>query len=45
MEEVRLTKEFFGFDPDSNSSCPDGVREHFAEQTGRARRRPEQGLA
>ena len=44
-EEVRLTKEFFGFDPDSNFVVPDGVREHFAAQHRRARRRPEQGMA
>ena len=29
-EEVRLTKEFFGFSPDQSFVVPDGVREHFA---------------
>lgn len=33
-EEVRLTKAFFGFDPDRNFVVPDGVRDHFAEQFG-----------
>ena len=33
-EEVRLTKQFFGFDPDKQFVVPDGVREHFAEQFG-----------
>ena len=37
-EEVRLTKEFFGFDPDQTFVVPDGVREHFAANIGRARR-------
>jgi transketolase len=33
-EEVRLTKQFFGFDPAQNFVVPDGVREHFAAQLG-----------
>lgn len=33
-EEVRLTKRFFGFDPDRQFVVPDGVREHFAGQLG-----------
>ena len=33
-EEVRLTKQFFGFDPDQQFVVPDGVREHFASQFG-----------
>ena len=33
-EEVRLTKQFFGFDPGQHFVVPDGVREHFAEQLG-----------
>jgi len=32
--EVRLTKQFFGFDPSKEFVVPDGVREHFAEQLG-----------
>ncbi len=28
-EEVRLTKEFFGFNPDSMFAVPEGVRAHF----------------
>ena len=35
-EEVRLTKEFFGFSPDQSFVVPDGVREHFAAEHGRA---------
>jgi transketolase len=34
VEEVRLTKEFFGFDPAKDFVVPDGVREHFAAQIG-----------
>jgi transketolase len=34
VEEVRLTKRFFGFDPDSSFVVPDGVRAHFAAQIG-----------
>jgi transketolase len=34
VEEVRLTKEFFGFSPDKNFVVPDGVREHFAANMG-----------
>lgn len=33
-EEVRLTKEFFGFSPDQSFVVPDGVREHFANGMG-----------
>ncbi len=33
-EEVRLTKQFFGFDPDESFVVPDGVREHFAAGIG-----------
>jgi transketolase len=33
-EEVRLTKEFYGWDPDSQFYVPDGVREHFREHFG-----------
>ena len=33
-EEVRLTKQFFGFDPAQDFVVPDGVREHFAAQIG-----------
>jgi len=33
-EEVRLTKEFFGFSPDESFVVPDGVREHFANGMG-----------
>lgn len=33
-EEVRLTKEFFGFSPDESFVVPEGVREHFAANMG-----------
>src|SRR6266481_4634696 len=33
-EEVRLTKEFFGFSPDETFVVPAGVREHFAATMG-----------
>ncbi len=33
-EEVRLTKEFFGFSPDESFVVPPGVREHFAGGMG-----------
>jgi transketolase len=33
-QEVRLTKQFFGFDPDQQFVVPAGVHEHFAEQLG-----------
>ncbi len=33
-EEVRLTKQFFGFDPDRFFVVPDGVRQHFASGIG-----------
>jgi transketolase len=34
-EEVRLTKQFFGFDPDRNFVVPKGVREHFTAVMGK----------
>ncbi len=34
-EEVRLVKQFFGFDPAQFFVVPDGVREYFAAQLGR----------
>ncbi len=33
--EVRLTKEFYGCDPDAQFYVPDGVPAHFKEQLGR----------
>jgi transketolase len=33
-EEVRLTKEFFGFAPDQTFVIPDGVRKHFDANLG-----------
>ncbi len=33
-EEVRLTKQFFGFDPDRRFVVPEGVRAHFAATMG-----------
>jgi transketolase len=33
-EELRATKQFFGFDPAAEFVVPDGVREHFAAQLG-----------
>src|SRR5579862_196424 len=33
-EEVRLTKQFFGWDPDAQFYVPPGVREHLAAQSG-----------
>ncbi len=33
-EEVRLTKTFFGFDPDASFVVPEGVRAHFAAGIG-----------
>jgi transketolase len=33
-EEVRLTKEFFGFSPDQTFVVPPGVREHFSANMG-----------
>ncbi len=35
VEEVRLTKKFFGFDPDKFFVVPDGVREHFTARMGK----------
>lgn len=34
-EEVRLAKEFYGWDPDTQFYVPDGVQAHFKEQLGR----------
>ncbi len=34
VEEVRLTKEFFGFDPNESFVVPTGVREHFSSGMG-----------
>jgi transketolase len=34
-EEARLTKEFFGFNPDEFFAVPDGVREHFQANMGK----------
>lgn len=34
-EEVRLTKEFYGWNPDAKFYVPDGVAEHFHAQLGR----------
>ncbi len=34
-EEVRLTKEFYGCDPDAQFAVPQGVPQHFAEQFGK----------
>lgn len=34
-EEVRLAKEFYGWDPDAQFYIPDGVTTHFKEQLGR----------
>lgn len=34
-EEVRLAKEFYGWDPDARFLVPEGVLEHFREQIGR----------
>jgi transketolase len=33
--EVRLAKQFFGFDPTKFFVIPDGVREHLASQLGK----------
>jgi len=33
-EEVRLTKEFYGFDPDTQFAVPEGVQAHFAAHFG-----------
>jgi transketolase len=33
-EEVRLTKEFFAFDPDQTFVVPKGVRAHFDSNFG-----------
>ncbi|MHB1678699.1 MAG: transketolase family protein [Sulfuriferula sp.] len=35
VEEVRLAKEFYGWDPDVQFHVPDGVQVHFKEQLGR----------
>jgi transketolase len=34
VEEARLAKQFFGFDPDVQFAVPDRVREHFAAGLG-----------
>lgn len=34
-EEVRLTKEFYGWDPDADFKIPDGVVAHFRDQVGK----------
>ena len=34
VEEVRLAKEFYGWDPDAQFYVPDGVAAHFARQLG-----------
>lgn len=34
-EEVRLAKEFYGWDPDAQFLVPEGVREHFKARLGR----------
>ena len=34
-EEVRLAKEFYSWDPDTQFYVPDGVQEHFRDQLGR----------
>jgi transketolase len=34
-EEVRLTKEFYGWDPDADFKVPDGVVAHFRAHIGR----------
>lgn len=34
LEEVRLAKEFYGWNPDARLQVPDGVPEHFREQIG-----------
>lgn len=33
-DEVRLAKQFYGFDPDAQFAVPDGVREHFHANFG-----------
>lgn len=33
-EEVRLTKEFYGFDPDAQFAVPEGVQAHFEAHFG-----------
>ena len=34
VDEIRLAKMFYGFDPDAQFVVPDGVREHFSAQFG-----------
>ena len=34
VEEVRLTKEFYGFDPDAQFAVPAGVQAHFSAHLG-----------
>ena len=43
-DEVRLAKEFYGWDPDAQFLVPDGVREHFQRTLGRAGQRAARGL-
>ncbi|MBS0561278.1 MAG: transketolase [Proteobacteria bacterium] len=33
-DELKLTKQFFGFDPDKTFYVPDGVKQHFAANMG-----------
>ena len=41
-DEVRLTKEAYGWDPDAHFLVPDEVREHFAEVAEQGRRAEEE---
>ena len=34
VEETRLAKQFYGFDPDARFAVPDGVQAHFSAQFG-----------
>ncbi len=34
VEEVRLTKQFYGFDPDAQFAVPEGVQAHFSGHFG-----------
>ena len=34
VEELKVTKKFFGFPPDESFTVPNGVREHFAANIG-----------
>ena len=33
-DEVRLAKQFYGFDPDAQFAVPEGVQAHFSAQFG-----------